>query len=44
MAIWELKESGMRQVGYLPKTALKIKLLTSIMIIFAIGTLNIKAI
>lgn len=43
MANWELKELGMRQFGYPPKTALKIKLLTSVMMVFATGTYNIEA-
>lgn len=38
MTKWELKEREMRQFGYPPNTALKFKLLTSIIMILAIST------
>lgn len=44
MEKWELMEREMRQFGYPPKTAFKFKILTSIVMVLAISTCNIKII
>jgi len=44
MEKWELMEREMRQFGYPPKMAFKFKILTSIVMVLAISTCNIKII